>query len=100
MPPPSHAGANERTAFDIVALTASAGGLNALSTVLNDLPADFPAAIVVVQHLDPHHRSLMAEILSRRTELKVDIDEEALAVGRLGAYSEKDIKDVPPPLID
>ncbi len=58
-------------AFDIVALAASAGGLNALTQVLSNLPADFPATIVVVQHLDPRHRSLMANILSRRTSLEV-----------------------------
>ncbi|MDJ0747225.1 MAG: chemotaxis protein CheB [Xenococcaceae cyanobacterium MO_167.B27] len=57
--------------FDIIAIAASAGGLNALSTVLSGLPANFPATIVVVQHLDPRHRSLMADILSRRTSLKV-----------------------------
>ena len=57
--------------FDIVALAASAGGLTALIEVLAHLPADFKAAIVIVQHLDPRHRSLMAEILSRRTLLKV-----------------------------
>jgi len=58
-------------AFDIVAMAASAGGLTALSQILTALPADFPAAILVVQHLDPRHRSLMAEILSRRTPLKI-----------------------------
>ena len=52
-------------------MAASAGGLNALSQVLVALPADFPAAIVVVQHLDPRHRSLMAELLDRRTSLSV-----------------------------
>jgi two-component system chemotaxis response regulator CheB len=57
--------------FDIVAVAASAGGLTALIEVLTDLPADFKAAIVIVQHLDPRHPSLMAEILSRRTVLKV-----------------------------
>ena len=57
--------------FDVVALAASAGGLNALTHVLAALPGDFPAALVVVQHLDPRHRSLMAEILSRRTALPV-----------------------------
>jgi two-component system chemotaxis response regulator CheB len=63
-------------AFDIVALAASAGGLKALSLVLAGLPAEFPAAIVVVQHLDPRHRSLMADILSRRTPLAVRQAEE------------------------
>lgn len=63
-------------AFDVVALAASAGGLMALSTVLAALPAGFPAAVVLVQHLDPHHRSLMAEILGRRTALPVKQAEE------------------------
>jgi two-component system, chemotaxis family, protein-glutamate methylesterase/glutaminase len=57
--------------FEVVALAASAGGLNALSEVLAPLPADFRAAIVLVQHLDPKHKSLMAEILGRRTCLSV-----------------------------
>jgi two-component system, chemotaxis family, protein-glutamate methylesterase/glutaminase len=63
-------------AFDVVALAASAGGLTALSTLLAALPAGFPAAVVLVQHLDPRHRSLMAEILSRRTSLPVKQAEE------------------------
>jgi two-component system chemotaxis response regulator CheB len=67
-------------AFDVVAIAASAGGLNALTKVLSDLPSDFPAALVVVQHLDPRHRSLMASILDRRTSLQV---EEAGEGGRL-----------------
>jgi two-component system chemotaxis response regulator CheB len=58
-------------AFKIVAMAASAGGLTALSQVLGGLPSDFPAFIVVVQHLDPRHRSLMAEIMSKRTSLEV-----------------------------
>ncbi len=60
-----------RPPFEVVALAASAGGLQAVSAVLAALPAGFPAAIVLVQHLDPHHRSLMAEILGRRTPLTV-----------------------------
>jgi two-component system chemotaxis response regulator CheB len=57
--------------YDIVAVAASAGGLTALGRVLAALPEDFPATIVIVQHLDPRHHSLMAEILSRRTGLQV-----------------------------
>ncbi|MFN5870950.1 MAG: chemotaxis protein CheB [Aphanizomenon sp.] len=57
--------------FDIVALAASAGGLTALIEVLSNLPINFRVPIVVVQHLDPRHPSLMAEILGRRTPLKV-----------------------------
>ncbi|HET9848106.1 MAG TPA: chemotaxis protein CheB [Candidatus Dormibacteraeota bacterium] len=58
-------------AFDIVALAASAGGIGAIGDLLANLPDAFPASIVVVQHLDPRHRSLMAEILRRRTALQV-----------------------------
>jgi two-component system, chemotaxis family, protein-glutamate methylesterase/glutaminase len=58
-------------AYDVVAMAASAGGLTALSRVLSALPRDLPAALVVVQHLDPRHRSLMSEILDRRTSLNV-----------------------------
>jgi len=57
--------------FDIVAIAASAGGLSALSRVLADLPPSFPVPVVVLQHLDPRHRSLSADILSRRTALSV-----------------------------
>ncbi|MFB2921673.1 MULTISPECIES: chemotaxis protein CheB [Aerosakkonema] len=63
-------------AFDIVALAASAGGLNALSCILSCLPTDFPAGIVVVQHMSRQHRSFLAEILNRRTPLPVKQAEE------------------------
>jgi len=42
-----------------------------LSQVLAAIPREFPAAIVVVQHLDPRHRSLMADILNKRTAIPV-----------------------------
>lgn len=71
-PPPAFA----NTAFDVVAIAASAGGLKALSEVLSDLPADFPAAVLVIQHLDRSHRSLMADILRRRMSLPIKQTEE------------------------
>jgi two-component system chemotaxis response regulator CheB len=61
---------------DVVAIASSAGGLDALSRLLGALPADFPAAIVLVQHLDPHHISHLASILARRTPLAVKQAEE------------------------
>jgi len=71
--------------FEVVALAASAGGLNALTHVLAALPEDFPAALVVVQHLDRRHRSVMADILRRRTRLAVKEAAlgDQLAVGRV-----------------
>ncbi|WP_460207328.1 chemotaxis protein CheB [Scytonema sp. NUACC21] len=58
-------------AYNVVAIAASRGGLKAISTILSALPAEFPAAITVVQHLCPNYRSYMAEILSRHTSLQV-----------------------------
>lgn len=54
-----------------MAIAASAGGLDAITQVLQGLPIAFPAAIVIVQHLSPDHPSLMAEILQRYTLLPV-----------------------------
>jgi two-component system chemotaxis response regulator CheB len=64
-------GTPARTRFRIIAITASAGGVQALSTVLSGLPADFSVPIVVVQHLDPNHRSLLPDILERRCALRI-----------------------------
>jgi len=57
--------------YSLVVVAASAGGLTALATLLADLPGDFPLPVVVVQHLDPHHHSVLAQILDRRTALRV-----------------------------
>ncbi|HKZ75001.1 MAG TPA: chemotaxis protein CheB, partial [Steroidobacteraceae bacterium] len=52
-------------------MAASAGGLEALSELLAALPAQCGLACIVVQHLDPDHESLLAEILAKRTSLPV-----------------------------
>ncbi len=75
-----------RGALDVVAVAASAGGLKALTEVLSSLPADFPAAVVIVQHLYPRHRSLMAEILDRRSDLPVKQVEEGEVLCRGTAF--------------
>ena len=55
----------------VVAIGASAGGLRALSLILAALPADFPAPLLVVQHLSPDFPSQLAHILGRHTLLHV-----------------------------
>jgi len=57
--------------FPVIAMAASVGGLEAMSVILGGLPADFPAAIAIVMHLSPDHKSILAEILDRRTHLLV-----------------------------
>jgi two-component system chemotaxis response regulator CheB len=74
---------NPRAAFDIVAIAASAGGLRALTHVLSAVAPDFPACIAIVQHLDPRHRSLMADILGRYSQIPITqaADGDRLAPG-------------------
>ena len=55
----------------IVGIGASAGGLEAFTEVVGALPADAPVAYVLVQHLDPTHRSLLSELLGRSATLPV-----------------------------
>ena len=61
----------EREHCDVVAIAASAGGLAALSVVLSEFETDLPAAVLVVQHMDPAHPSHLAEIMSRRVTIRV-----------------------------
>jgi two-component system chemotaxis response regulator CheB len=62
--------------YGIVAIAASAGGVTALGRVLGGLPAGFPVPVVVVQHLDPRHQTILAEVLGRRVKLPVRLAEE------------------------
>ena len=55
----------------IVAIGASAGGLEALRQFFQAMPADTGVAFLVVQHLDPKHASLTAELLAKETAMPV-----------------------------
>ncbi|HKV98771.1 MAG TPA: chemotaxis protein CheB [Vicinamibacterales bacterium] len=55
----------------VIAVGASAGGLEALTQLLGRLPADSGLAYVLVQHLDPAHESILAELLARATTIPV-----------------------------
>jgi len=56
--------------YDLIAVGASAGGLLAMTELLRPLPFSFPG-IVVVQHLDPTHKSHLASLLMRKTSKQV-----------------------------
>lgn len=58
-------------AIPIVAIGASAGGLQAAAKLIDSLPATSGMAFILVQHLDPTHKSLMAELLAEHTTMKV-----------------------------
>ncbi len=59
------------TAFPIVGIGASAGGLEALEQFLGHVPKLSGMAFVIVQHLDPTHKGIMSELLQRTTGMKV-----------------------------
>src|SRR5690242_8266179 len=74
-PPPAfveEAGTPQPAApFPVVGIGASAGGLDPLAQLLRALPVDTGMAFVLIQHLDPSHASMLAEILSRATVMPV-----------------------------
>ncbi len=57
----------------VVGLGASAGGLEALTAFFEAVPCDTGCAFVVIQHLSPEHKSVMDELLGRRTQMDVAV---------------------------
>ncbi|MEO0456349.1 MAG: CheR family methyltransferase [Cyanobacteria bacterium P01_A01_bin.114] len=66
--------------FFVVGIGASAGGLRALEEFFENMPSDSGATFVVVQHLSPDHKSLMSELLERRTNMPVKRVTEQMAL--------------------
>ena len=66
----------------VVAIASSMGGIEALKTIVTNLPLNFPGAIIIVQHLSPRHESHLTQILDRCSPLPV---EEAQEGSRLSA---------------
>lgn len=62
---------DQYAAFDIVAMAASSGGIRAYPEILQSLPANFPASIVLVQHRDSRRQELFSHIVAYRSNLKV-----------------------------
>jgi two-component system CheB/CheR fusion protein len=67
--------ANKKS-FPIVAIGASAGGLEAISVLLKNLPSNTGMAFIYVQHLSPDHKSFLTSILSKITKMHVQEIEE------------------------
>src|SRR5215467_5377546 len=61
---------------DLVVVGSSAGGVGALSTLVSTLIKNFPAPIVLAQHLDPQRPSQLGSILERRTQLPIVVVSE------------------------
>ena len=62
--------------FTVVAIGASAGGLEAITELLKNLSPTTGMAFIYVQHLSPDHKSMLSSILSKTTQMQVqDIDD-------------------------
>lgn len=57
--------------FPVVAIGASAGGLEALEQFFTNMPENSGMAFVVIQHLDPHYKGMMPELIQKTTSMKV-----------------------------
>lgn len=81
MPPTSDAGGGH----DLVVVAASAGGVEALSRLVGDLPAGLPAAVLVALHVPATWPSHLDAVLARRSRLPVlpAVEGEPLVVGRV-----------------
>lgn len=71
--------------YDAVVIGASAGGMKAIKTIINTLPADFPLPIAIVQHVASHPNSYLAEYLGLDCALAVKEvdDKEAMIPGNI-----------------
>ncbi len=66
--------------FPIVAIGASAGGLEAISLLLTELPIDTGMGYVFIFHLDPKRKSMIADLLSRQTKIPISQSEQDMRV--------------------
>ena len=64
----------------IIGIGASAGGLEALQQFFQHMPSNSGLCFVVVQHLSPDYKSLMADILGKHTEMQVKQAENEMAI--------------------
>ncbi len=75
-----HAISGRFSSLNVVALGASAGGLEALEKFFDNVPSDSGLAFVVVQHLSPDFKSLMNELLARHTKLNIHRVEDGMVI--------------------
>jgi two-component system chemotaxis response regulator CheB len=83
LPPPAIPRHPNAAHFEVLAIAASTGGPNALAAMLPELPANFPAPIVIVQHMPPMFTRMLAEHLAKKCRITVAeaVDGEALRPG-------------------
>lgn len=69
---------NEQSGIQVVAIASSTGGPGVLAEILSKLPADFPAPILVVQHITPGFSEGLVNWLDKQTPLEVSLAGQAV----------------------
>lgn len=69
-----------------IAIGASAGGLEAIESFLSSMPENNNFGIIIIQHLSPDYKSMMAEILSKKTNIPVNKSENGMLVEANNIY--------------
>nr|WP_026135437.1 chemotaxis protein CheB [Nafulsella turpanensis] len=76
----SLAGKNITKEHFIVGIGASAGGLEAINELFDNIVHGNGYSFVVIQHLSPNYKSLMDELLAKHTSMKIERAEEGMAI--------------------
>ena len=79
-------GVDAASGIHIVGVGASAGGLEALEEMFQSMPDDLGVAFVIVQHLSPDFKSLMDELLARRTSMPIYRIENGMSLEANAVY--------------
>lgn len=77
---------NHKKLYPVVAIGASAGGLEALSAFLQHVPTNLGLVYVIIQHLSPNHESILPELLERRTAMPVHKVENGMPIQQDNVY--------------
>jgi len=72
--------------MNIVAVGASAGGLEALQRWFDNIPDDTDAAFVVIQHLSPDYKSIMDKLLEKHTTMPISVIESPMILEKNNIY--------------
>ena len=83
---PRQAPLRDSNDFPVIGIGASAGGLEAFQKFFDALPPDSGMAIILIQHLDPTHQSMMVELLAGHTSMKVQHAADGMEVERGSVY--------------
>lgn len=80
--------------FYVVGIGASAGGLDAIQQLFDNIPSDTGMAFVIIQHLSPNFESLMSELLAKHTKMKIYTAEDKQTISPNCVYLNQRFKNL------